>query len=149
MRLDAFRKAQFLREAIEVALVKQAVALEDTTALSAALDREIKLQTLFTDIGDEASFFRSDENFHRAIAEHCGIPSLWPEMLRMKMHLDRFRHIMATKRETRVALEHHRSIADAIRTKDETGAVKAMTGHLRRANHLLEQTMAEYPDYFD
>ena len=149
LRLDAFRKAQFLREAIEVALVKQAVALADTSALAAALEREIKLQTLFVDIGDEASFFRSDEKFHKAIAEHCGIPSLWPEMLRVKMHLDRFRHIMATKRETGVALEHHRAIAEAIGNKDEAGAVQTMTRHLRRANHLLEQTMEQYPDYFD
>lgn len=149
IRASAFRRSQFMREAFELALVRRATELEDNTALSKAIMREIKLQEVLSEIGDEAAFFDSDEAFHAAIAVHCGLEDLWPEVLRAKLYMDRFRYAVYSQRETKTILEQHKTIADAICARDTPAAVEAMTLHLRRANHMLEEAVVTNPDIFE
>ena len=149
MRATAFRKSQFMREAFELALVRRAIELEDNTELCQALDRQLKLQEVHSELGDEDAFFESDEAFHKAIAQHCGLPDLWPEVQRVKMHMDRFRYAIRSQRETPEVLKQHRAIAKAICKRDEAAALTAMTQHLRRANHLIDEAVQKHPDYFE
>lgn len=149
MRATEFRKSQFMREAFELALVRSAVELEDNTALCKALDRELKLQAVHSELGDENAFFQSDEEFHKAIAVHCGVADIWPEVQRVKMHMDRFRYAIRSQRETPAILAQHRKIAEAICRRDEAEALNAMTIHLRRANHMIADTAKEHPEYFE
>lgn len=149
MRASAFRKSQFMREAFELALVRRSVHLEDNSALCAALRRELKLQEVYSDLGDEQSFYDSDEAFHEAIATSCGLPDVWPEVQRVKVHMDRFRYALRSQRDIRTVLAQHRAIADAICARDEAAALDTMTRHLRRANHLIDEAVERYPDYFD
>ncbi len=149
MRATEFRKSQFMREAFELALVRRAVELEDNTALCKALDRELKLQAVHSELGDENAFFQSDEAFHKAIAVHCGVADIWPEVQRVKMHMDRFRYAIRSQRETPAILKQHRKIAQAICRRDEAEAITAMTLHLRRANHMIADTAKEHPEYFE
>lgn len=149
MRAAEFRKSQFMREAFELALVSKAVELEDNTELCKALDRELKLQAVHSELGDESAFFESDEAFHEAISVHCGLADIWPEVQRVKMHMDRFRYAIRSQRETPTILEQHRNIAEAICRRDEAAALSAMTLHLRRANHLIADAAKGYPEYFE
>jgi DNA-binding GntR family transcriptional regulator len=149
MRASAFRKSQFMREAFELALVRRAVELEDNSALCRALRHEIKLQEVHSEFGDEDAFYESDEAFHEAIATSCGLPEIWPEVQRVKMHMDRFRYALRSQRDIRTILEQHRAIAEAICARDEAAALDAMTRHLRRANHLIDEAVERHPDYFD
>jgi len=149
MRAAEFRKSQFMREAFELALVRRAVELEDNSELCKALNRELKLQALHSELGDEKAFFDSDEAFHKAIAVHCGLPNIWPEVKRVKMHMDRFRYAIRSQRETPTILEQHRNIAEAICRRNESEALAAMTMHLRRANHMISDTAKEHPEYFE
>lgn len=149
MRTSAFRKSQFMREAFELALVRRAIELDDNRDLCRALERELKLQEVHSELGDEDAFFASDELFHEAIATHCGLPELWPEVQRVKMHMDRFRYAIRSQRETPDVLRQHRAIAKAICRRDETAALAAMTTHLRRANHMIEQAAKDQPEYFE
>lgn len=149
MRAAEFRKSQFMREAFELALVRRAVELEDNSELCKALNRELKLQALHSELGDEKAFFDSDEAFHKAIAVHCGLPNIWPEVQRVKMHMDRFRYAIRSQRETPTILEQHRNIAEAICRRNESEALAAMTMHLRRANHMISDTAKEHPEYFE
>ena len=149
MRAAEFRKSQFMREAFELALVRRAVELEDNTELCKALDRELKLQAVHSELGDENAFFESDEAFHEAIAVHCRLADIWPEVQRVKMHMDRFRYAIRSQRETPTILEQHRNIAGAICRRDGAAAISAMTLHLRRANHLIGDAAKEHPDYFE
>jgi len=150
LRIKAYRKAQFMREAFELALVREAVALKDNGDLCRALEKQMKLQEVYSDIGDEDAFFMSDEAFHEAIAVHCGQADLWPEVMRVKLHMDRFRYINMSQIETRrVVLEQHHAIAGAICARNEQAAIKAMATHLRRANRLIELGMVDHPDYFE
>lgn len=149
MRAAAFRKSQFMREAFELALVRRAVELEDNSELCQALNRELKLQALHSELGDEKAFFESDEAFHEAIAVHCGLADIWPEVQRVKLHMDRFRYAIRSQRETPTILEQHRNIAEAICKRDESEALAAMKLHLRRANHMISDTAKEHPEYFE
>ncbi len=149
MRAAEFRKSQFMREAFELALVRRAVELEDNTELCKALDRELRLQSVHSELKDENAFFESDEAFHAAIAVHCGLADIWPEVQRVKMHMDRFRYAIRSQRETPTILEQHRNIAEAICKRDEAAALSAMTLHLRRANHLIADAAKEHPEYFE
>ncbi|CTQ61564.1 MAG: GntR family transcriptional regulator [Roseibium album] len=149
MRDAEFRKSQFMREAFELALVRRAIELEDNSELCMALDRELKLQTVHSELADENSFFESDEAFHEAIAVHCGVAEIWPEVQRVKMHMDRFRYAIRSQRETSTILEQHRRIAEAICNRNEAEALAAMTLHLRRANHLIADAAKEHPEYFE
>jgi DNA-binding GntR family transcriptional regulator len=149
MRASAFRKSQFMREAFELALVRRAVELDDNSELCRALQRELKLQEVHSELGDEDAFFASDEAFHEAIAKFCGQPDLWPEVQRVKMHMDRFRYALRSQRETKAVLEQHRRIAEAICARDEAAAIDAMTRHLRRANHLIDEAVAQHPEFFE
>ncbi|PWJ11754.1 DNA-binding transcriptional regulator, GntR family [Jannaschia seohaensis] len=149
IRVSAFRRSQFMREAFELALVRRATELEDNTALCSAIQREIKLQEVLSEIGDEAAFFQSDEAFHAAIAEHCGLGDVWPEVLRVKLYMDRFRYAVYSQRDTRAILVQHKEVAEAICARDTDAALKAMTRHLRRANHMLEEAVRTDPQTFE
>lgn len=149
IRASAFRRSQFMREAFELALVRRATELEDNSSICKALEREIKLQEVLSEIGDEAAFFDSDEAFHAAIAKHCGLEDVWPEVLRAKLYMDRFRYAVYSQRETKTILAQHKEIAEAICVRDTNSALDAMTRHLRRANHLLEDAAKSDPENFE
>jgi DNA-binding GntR family transcriptional regulator len=149
MRASAFRKSQFMREAFELALVRRTVELADNSDLCRALQRELKLQEVHAEFGDEDAFYASDEAFHKAIATSCGLPDLWPEVQRVKMHMDRFRYALRSQRDIRTVLDQHRAVADAICARDEAAALAAMTRHLRRANHLIDEAVERHPEFFD
>lgn len=149
MRASAFRKSQFMREAFELALVRRTVDLDDNSELCRALQRELKLQEVHSEFGDEDAFYESDEAFHEAIATSCGLPDVWPEVQRVKMHMDRFRYALRSQRDIKTVLEQHRAIAEAICARDEAAALDAMTRHLRRANHLIDEAVERQPDYFE
>lgn len=149
IRASAFRRSQFMREAFELALVRRATELEDNSALCKAIEREIKLQGVLSEIGDEAAFFNSDEAFHAAIATHCGLEDVWPEVLRAKLYMDRFRYAVYSQRETKSILAQHMEIAEAIYARDTEAAVQAMTRHLRRANHMLDEAVEAEPEIFE
>lgn len=149
MRTTEFNKSQFMREAFELALVRRAVELDDNSRLCLALEQQLKLQEVHSELGDEPAFFASDEEFHKAIALHCGLPDVWPEVQRVKMHMDRFRYVVRSQHEMPAVLEQHRAIAKAICARNETNAILAMTEHLRRANHLIEGAVKKFPEYFE
>ncbi|MEM8728734.1 MAG: GntR family transcriptional regulator [Pseudomonadota bacterium] len=149
IRVSAFRRSQFMREAFELALVRRATELEDNTALCKALEREIKLQEVHSDIGDETAFFASDEAFHAAIATGCGLEDVWPEVQRAKLYMDRFRYVVRSQRETKAILAQHKDVADAICARRTEAALDAMTQHLRRANHMLDDAVKAAPEIFE
>lgn len=149
MRATEFGKSQFMREAFELALVRRAIELEDNSDLCRALERQLKLQQVHAELGDETLFFESDEEFHKAIAMHCELPDVWPEVQRVKMHMDRFRYVVRSQHEMPAVLEQHRKIAEAICSRHEDEALSAMTEHLRRANHLIEGAAKRHPEYFE
>ncbi len=148
LRLQDLMQSQFMREAFEVALVRRAVTLADNSDLCAALQRELKLQRVYSDIGDQLAFSESDEAFHLAIAVHCGFPEFWNEVQRVKQHMDRIRHIIFSMDDTERVVNQHERIADAICRRDEEAAVRQMVDHLQRVGRLIGRVEVDFPEYF-
>ncbi|MFB7756619.1 GntR family transcriptional regulator, partial [Streptomyces sp. NPDC056121] len=86
--VDAVLEAQFMREALELAALREAVTksgAQDITALRAILDA----QRAALKAGDADVFFEQDEAFHRRLMEASGHRTLWRTVATAKAHLDR------------------------------------------------------------
>lgn len=90
--VDAVLEAQFMREALELAALREAVEradAEDIAALRAILDAQRAALTT----ADPDAFFEQDEAFHRRLMEASGYRTLWRTVTTAKAHLDRARRL--------------------------------------------------------
>lgn len=150
LREQDLDRSQFMREALEVALLRRAMASPDSAALVKGLRKEITLQQTYVAFEDTDSFYASDEAFHGLIAEHAKQPSVLPEILRVKDHMDRFRHLMVSGVEDLdKVIAQHIAIADSIEEGDDIGAEARMIKHLRRIFEYIDEARQKYPDYFE
>jgi len=150
LRLADLEKSQFLREALELALLNRALERGDRGALLMRLRTELAIQQALVEAGDVARFYASDEQFHAAIGEQAGLSTVLPEMARAKTHMDRFRHLMLSGLESLpTILAQHQAIVMAMAADDAPGAVVAMQTHLRRILAFVDKARAAHPDYFE
>ncbi|MTI17673.1 GntR family transcriptional regulator [Rhodobacteraceae bacterium RKSG542] len=140
--------ARFLREAIEVAIVRKA-ALMDTAKLDVELQRLIELQQIAAKHNDTAEFIRLDEAFHQAIADGVDCGHGWRVVMDMKAQMDRVRYLSledATPLSTLIT--QHMAVADAIAKGDAPDAEDSMRGHLREIMKSLPEISKGHPDLF-
>lgn len=150
LRSVDLEKSQLMREALELALLRRAMERADNAALAARLRDEITLQRAFVAVKDRARFQASDDHFHRHIATAAGAHSVMDEVARLKLHMDRFRHLMvAGLDDLDAVILQHETIAEAIAEADAYHAETQMTAHLRRIFGFLDQARARFPDYFE
>ena len=145
---DGVRQSRFIRESIEVEIIRRVAAQpgEDAARVLAGL---IADQELASGKGDSRGFHLLDELFHRTLARLAGVEYAWQLIDDHKMQLDRVRYLTLGVSSSQRAIAEHRGIADAVAKADVDGAERAMRDHLGRAEVLLAQTIADYPDYFE
>ena len=150
-RRPDLERSQFLREALEVALVQRVIELPDRAELVKRLRAEVELQETFASILDEQRFFQSDEDFHRLISNYAGLPGLWEEIQRSKVHMDRCRHLAlaSVEKDIKAITTQHIAIVDAVEAGDAVAASAAMSIHLRRIFNTVDQVMELHPQYFE
>jgi DNA-binding GntR family transcriptional regulator len=150
LRLPDLEKSQFMREALEIALLRRAMASPDIGKLIEKLRAEIVVQKTFVELGDMDRFYDSDEDFHGRIATFAGMGSILAEIERAKIHMNRARHLMITGIEdVRVIIRQHEALVDAMAKGDLPAAEEAMQTHLRRVLKIVNQAIEKFPDYFD
>jgi len=150
LRIADLEKSQFLREALEIALLKRAMARPGREALVQNLKSELKIQGAFVELHDSQRFYASDEEFHALIAAQAGLASAVDEIKRAKIHMDRCRHLMlAGIEDLPTVLDQHKAIVEAIEANDSTAAERAMETHLRRILEFVERAIEKYPDHFE
>jgi DNA-binding GntR family transcriptional regulator len=150
LRLTDLEKSQFLREALELALLRRALERGQSSELVRRLRIDIAVQQAFVEAGDAQRFYAADEQFHRDIAAHAGLTSVLPEMARAKTHMDRFRHLMLTGIESLpIVLAQHVAIVDAIETDDAEAAARALETHLRRILDFAGKARDAHPHFFE
>jgi DNA-binding GntR family transcriptional regulator len=150
LRLEDLDRSQFMREALEVALLRRAMSSGEGAAMVKGLRKEITLQRTYVTFEDTESFYASDEAFHGLIAEYAKQPSVLPEIFRLKDHMDRFRHLMVSAVEDLdTIIKQHMAIADAIEAGDEALAEERMIKHLRRIFDYIDEARDKFPDYFE
>ncbi len=151
VRLISIREvenARFIREAIEVAIVRKS-AVEASEADIAAMSMLIEGQKSEAKKMDTAAFLRLDEKFHQAIAGSADCNDAWRVLEGLKAQMDRVRYLslpQATPLE--IIIEQHAQIVDGIRDRSPEHAETAMRRHLSEILISLPRLAHEHPAFF-
>jgi GntR family transcriptional regulator, rspAB operon transcriptional repressor len=144
--LGAMQRARFVREALEVAIVRLAaergLSDEAMRRIRATLAEQVQARD------DPERFTLADDAFHRTIADDVGISQIWAVLEREKAQLDRVR-FLSLPRVTPVAalIAQHEEIVAAIVRRDPAAAEAAMRAHLSEVLKIAETLVAKYPDF--
>lgn len=150
IRIRLIANAQFLRESLELGLLRRAIKAPDRQKLEQHLEAELAVQRAMIAIGDSARFAESDEAFHHRIALSAGLPDISDHIADVRLHIDRVGQLLLTSTVTMPeVLAQHAEILNAIKTGDPSLAEDALRLHLRRVFSQLPQAHARHPEYFD
>lgn len=122
--------ARFIREAIEVAIVKKAAVLasvEDHKKLQDLLE----LQRVDEQANDMVAFLQHDEEFHQTIARAANCQHAWRIIENLKAQMDRVRFLsMDSETPMEILIAQHEVIANALADRSAERAGAAMHLHL-------------------
>ena len=143
--LAAMQRARFVREALEVAIVRRAagrgLSLAATDQVQAILAEQEQARR------DPERFTRADDDFHRTIAEDVGIAQIWAVLEREKSQLDRVRFLsLPAITPVDDLIRQHKGIVAAIERRDPDAAEAAMRAHLSEVLKIVEKLAAKHPD---
>jgi DNA-binding GntR family transcriptional regulator len=137
--------AQFLREAVELASLADVPAEPEASAV-ADLRENVTLQHLAAD--DVEEFFRLDESFHHGLLRLAGHERVWPTVVAAKGHLDRARRLGLGETATRVFIDQHAQVLDAVLDGRRDEARALMQAHLRAVFDDIQRVRERSPDLF-
>ena len=136
--VDAVREAQFIREHLECAIIRDTARLIDAAGL-ATLRADLADQRRVIDAGDPTAFYALDETMHARFGEIAGHPRAWKVVQQSKVHMDRVRHLSVRVRaHAALLLEQHHRIVDALAAGDPDQAEAALRKHLREVLTTIE-----------
>lgn len=139
--------ARFVREAIEVALVREAAQLQPPGLVKTL--RELIAAQGQVASGDNAAFLALDEAFHREIARVLGRQRVWRVIDQAKAQMDRVRFLSYEAATPLPRLiEQHTHIVDAIEAGDPAAAGNALTEHLSEILTSLPALAERFPAMF-
>jgi DNA-binding GntR family transcriptional regulator len=143
--LAAMQRARFVREALEVAIIRLAAGHGLSPAAHAAATSSLIQQERAPE--DPERFTDADDAFHRAFADDIGIAHLWAVLEREKSQLDRVR-FLSLPSVTPIAslIVQHRDILAAVLRRDPDAAEAAMRVHLSEVLKSAETLATAYPD---
>lgn len=146
--LEKMLEARFIRESLEVAVVRRACERFDARVRT-RIDFYLDAQTVAAEAGAHYEFQRADELFHAALAEGAGCPSAWTVIDDIKAHMDRVCHLTLP---SVTALPHlisqHRTIIEAVDARDADRAEVALKAHLSEILKALPTVQAAHRDLF-
>lgn len=144
------RSAQFIREAIEVAMVERLCEMGLSDDVSKALTLSLAMQRTALEADAKLEFQRLDDEFHGLLAEATGMPRIKSALTREKFFLDRLR-VLALNDSMHMSqlLTEHQNILTAIQAQDPVAAVGHVRTHLRAVLSFLTQLVETNSDYFD
>jgi DNA-binding GntR family transcriptional regulator len=145
----AVMNARFVREAVEVAVVREAASRRQpdlVKELRAQIDEQIEVAAT----EDGPGFLRLDERFHRTLAEGIDRGFAWTMLEGIKAQMDRVRFLsFAGATPLGELIRQHTAVVDGIAAGDPDRAEAAMRTHLREILSSLPRIAAAYPDYFE
>jgi DNA-binding GntR family transcriptional regulator len=147
-RVDPERvaEAQFVREAIELASLTDAVEMTGPDGI-AGLRETIALQRRSD--GDLEEFFALDERFHEELLALGGHAKAWRTVHSAKAHLDRARRLgLREVSPVGGLIDQHAEVIDALERGDLPATTAAMRGHLRWVFADIERIRERYPELF-
>ena len=143
--IGAMRRARFVREAIEISVVRQAATDGLSKAVRADIDRAIADQIAARD--DAEKFTLADDAFHRSLVEGIGIAQLWSVLEREKAQFDRVRFLsLPHTTPVDVLVEQHKAIVSAIDARKPDAAAEAMHAHMSEVLKITNTLVSRHPD---
>ena len=142
-------EARFVREAIEIAVVRRACEAFDREARQ-RIEHLLDMQKEAATESDHHSFRRYDEMFHMVLSTGAGCPMAWRTVEDIKAHMDRVCVLTLPGADAMLPLvEQHRDIIAAVDAQDPDRAEEAMRHHLSAILRALPRVEAEHPDLFE
>jgi DNA-binding GntR family transcriptional regulator len=150
VRLISIREVQnarFLREAIEVAIIRKAAAAD--AGHLAEIAATVEGQREVADRGDNVAFLRLDDAFHQTIARSADCDDAWRVLEHLKAQMDRVRYLsLPNATPLEIIIDQHVQILEALQRKDAGGAEAAMRAHLSEVLTSLPKLAAAHPNFF-
>jgi DNA-binding GntR family transcriptional regulator len=148
IRLKDVEEAQFIREALEVSVVRRLAGhvtpeFEETGRLSLARQEQAAKR------GDHELFLELDEAFHKRFCEAIELPKSWKLIQGVKLQMDRVRYLSLPQAgQLEVLLAQHRAIFEAVVAGRSEEAAGQMRKHLQEVLRTLRRLISERPDLF-
>lgn len=144
--IGAMRRARFVREAIEISVVRQAATNGLSKAVRSDIDRAIANQIAARD--DAEKFTLADDAFHRSLVEGIGIAQLWSVLEREKAQFDRVRFLsLPHTTPVEVLVEQHKAIVSAIDARKPDAAADAMHAHMSEVLKITNTLVSRHPHF--
>ena len=147
---QAVLEARFVREAIEVAVVKLAAKKGIEPSVLKELHDLLERQRRCLEPHDYDRFYHLDEAFHRTLSLGVRQQAAWKVIEEVRAQLDRVRYLSvphSTPLERLV--DQHSHIIAAIEARDVKRAEEAMMLHLREILVSMPDLIRRFPDMFD
>ena len=147
---QAVLEARFVREAVEVAVAREAATHGVTGQLLDELSELLERQRRCIGPNDYARFYELDEAFHRGLSLGVGHATAWRVTEEVKAQLDRVRYLSIPDSTPIAKLtDQHTQIVDAIARRDPEAAAKAMSINQREILQSLPELMRRFPEMFN
>lgn len=146
--LRAMERARFVREALEVAICRQAAVQGIPEEAHAALAAAIAAQGGAAD--DPERFTALDDQFHRGFATGVDLGGVWDIIEREKAQFDRIRFLSlpaATPVATLIA--QHEAILAAVLSRAPDRAEAAVRAHLSEVLRITSDLAETHPDLIE
>src|SRR5690606_7134776 len=142
--LERVSQAQFIREAIECASLKD---IQFNNEIVAELREILQSQRESEASADIQGFFALDEEFHKTLLQVAGHGAAWNAVHSAKAHLDRARRLsLIDEGHVGALIAQHEAVVDAIAAKDVPGATESLRSHLREVFKDIELIQAASPE---
>ncbi len=133
IELDRVAEAQFVREHLECAMIRELAARIAAPGLR-VLDANLAAQRQAARDGDAEAFYALDEALHAAFAELAGRPGVWRLIRQGKLQMDRVRRLsLPIKDQIPRLIAQHAAVLAALSKRDANQAETALRRHLREA----------------
>lgn len=137
--LAAVSEAQFIREHLECAVIRELAANIDGRGI-ALLRGTLARQEAARDAADLVEFYDLDELLHQQFSELTGRSGVWPVIQHSKHHLDRVRWLsLPVAEHIPHLITQHWTIVDAVSQHDPNIAEAALRAHLREVYATIER----------
>jgi DNA-binding GntR family transcriptional regulator len=145
--VDRAQQAHFLRQALELEIVRLLAAPRDAS-LVVRLDHAIALQQQFAKAGDFEAFIAGDNDFHAQLYAAAGKQDLWALVRSRSGHIDRLRRLhLPSPGKAQNIVRHHKLITRAIEAGDADAAQQHLRTHLSGTLSELDTIRSHYPEY--
>ena len=146
--LRAMERARFVREALEVAIIRRAAEQGISDTARAQCEAAIEAQLEARD--DPERFTQFDDLFHRAFAEGTALDGVWAVVEREKVQFDRVRILsLPAVTPVDVLIAQHTAILAAVTNRQPIAAEEAIRRHMSEVLQIADDLALRHPDLID